>query len=124
MKVSSDSPVAGFLGPLLLVLRLGIRGIRGACIRLPSETVHLICLLQVFCFLSFYVLDVFLFFSSSFYLDRRLRLLWLRSARSRSLCGVPFSVSPSVSSTMTIAWVVSSSSSLIIRHHLHHVPAS
>ena len=59
MKVSSDSPVAGFLGPLLLVLRLGIR--------LPSETVHLICLLQVFCFLSFYVVDLFLFF---FFLPR------------------------------------------------------
>ena len=66
-----------------------------------------------------------------YHLDRRLRLLWLRSARARSLCGVPFSVSPSVSpsfssdySTMTIAyaWVVSvtSSSSSSSTHVLLH----
>jgi hypothetical protein len=40
--------------------------------------------------------------------------------RSLVLSAVSFSVSPSFSSAMTIAWVVSSSSSFL-RHHLHHV---
>ena len=40
--------------------------------------------------------------------------------RSLVLSAVSFSVSPSFSSKMTIAWVVSSSSSFL-RHHLHYV---
>ena len=48
--------MAGFLGPLVLVLLLGNTS------RLPSEYVYLICTLQVFCFLGFYVLDLFVFF--------------------------------------------------------------
>ena len=56
----------------------------------PSESVHLNCLLQVFCFLamgstSCWTCSSSSSSSSSCCLDRRLRLLWFRSARSRSL---------------------------------------
>ena len=49
-----------------------------------SESVDLICLLQVFCFLGFTSWTSSSSSSSSSCLDRRLRLLWFRSARSRS----------------------------------------
>ena len=91
----------------------------------PSESVHLNCLLQVFCFLamgstSCWTCSSSSSSSSSCCLDRRLRLLWFRSARSRSLW-VSFSVLPSFSSTMRIAWVVCLGLGLHHHYHLHHV---
>ena len=50
--------MAGFLGPLVQVLVL----LLGNTSRLPSVYVALICMLQVFCFLGFYDLDLFVFF--------------------------------------------------------------
>ena len=49
-----------------------------------SESIDLIFLLQVFCFLGFTSWISSSSSSSSSCLDRRLRLLWFRSARSRS----------------------------------------
>ena len=88
----------------------------------PSESVHLNCLLQVFCFLGSTSCWTCSSSSSSpsSCLDRRLRLLWFRSARSRSLW-VSFSVLPSFSSTMRIAWVVCLGLGLHHHYHLHHV---
>ena len=69
--------MAGFLGLLLFVLLLGIRLL--IFHQSPSD---LICLLQVFGFLGFYVLDLFSSASSSHVF---IRLLWFRPALSRSL---------------------------------------
>ena len=81
----------------------------------PSESVDLNCLLQVFCFLGSTSCWSYSSSSSSCCcLDRRLRLLWFRSARSRSLW-VSVSVLPSFSSTVRIAWVV------CLGLHHHHV---
>ena len=55
------APVAGFIGLLLLVLLRGIRLLRQE----TSIRARLICLLQVFGFLGFYVLDLFSSASSS-----------------------------------------------------------
>ena len=55
------APVAGFIGLLLLVLLRGIRLLRQE----TSIRACLICLLQVFGFLGFYVLDLFSSASSS-----------------------------------------------------------
>ena len=55
------TPVAGFIGLLLLVLLRGIRLLRQE----TSIRACLICLLQVFGFLGFYVLDLFSSASSS-----------------------------------------------------------
>ena len=55
------APVAGFIGILLLVLLRGIRLLRQE----TSIRARLICLLQVFGFLGFYVLDLFSSASSS-----------------------------------------------------------
>ena len=77
--------MAGFLGPLVLVRLLG------NTFRLPSEYVDLICMLRVFCFwasTSWTCSSSSSSSSSSSCLDRRLRLLWFRSARSRSLYGL------------------------------------
>ena len=111
--------MAGFLGPLLLVLLLlGIQLLVPIRVSRFELSVAGILLLGFSVLLDLLVFFVFLF-SSPPCIDRRLRLLWFRSARSRSLW-VSFSVLPSFSSTMRIAWVVC----LRLHHHdyhLHHV---
>ena len=100
--------MAGFLGPLLLVLLLlGIRLLVPIRVRRSELSVAGILLLGLLRLVGLVRLLRLLLLLC---LDRRLRLLWFRSARSRSLW-VSFSVLPSFSSTMRIAWVVSSSSS-------------
>ena len=104
--------MAGFLGPLLLVLLLlGIRLLVPIRVCRSELSVAGILLLGFYVLLDLFVFFVS-FFSSSSCLGRRLRLLWFRSARSRSLW-VSFSVLPSFSSTMRIAWVVC----LRLHHH-------
>ena len=104
--------MAGFLGPLLLVLLLlGIQLLVPIRVSRSELSVAGILLLGFSVLLDLFVFFVF-FFSTPPCIDRRLRLLWFRSARSRSLW-VSFSVLPSFSSTMRIAWVVC----LRLHHH-------
>ena len=99
----------GFLVLLLVLLLLGIRLLVSVRVRRSELPVAGILLLGLYVLLDLFV---FFFFFLSSCLDRRLRLLGFRSARSRSLW-VSLSVLPSFSSTMRIAWVVC----LRLHHH-------